>query len=81
MSSLEAGICDITGSFGYYCAAINGQQSGAFSLSTSTMRKGNSGSDVGAVHNFSAANSNSIYGNSETVTPLSLSILFCIKYE
>ena len=29
---------------------------------------------------FSANNSNSIYGSSETVTPLSLSAIFVIKY-
>ena len=86
MSSVSAGCCNITGGVVLYSSLADGSPTGAFYASrTSTNGNaqfpGNGRSYAALGASFSASNSNSIYGNSETVTPLSLSILFCIKYE
>ena len=54
---------------------------GAFStLSTSNSVGANFGSGFTKAFNFNASRSSSIYGNSSTVTPLSLSTKLILKY-
>ena len=58
---------------------------GAFTSNTKTAKIGYfhdtaNGTSGATVVNFNASSSNSIYGNSTTVTPLSESCIFCISY-
>lgn len=85
-SSVSAGLCNITGGPVLYSEIAYGAVSGAFIAN-------NTGGSAAAQFpngyrtyptdsaNFNASSSNSIYGNSDTVTPESLSCLICIKYE
>ena len=80
---MEAGLPNITGTFGY--GQIDGgakfNASGAF---TATKKDTNTGFGDGKFDcpqiSFNASRSNSIYGNSSTVSPLSESVVFCISY-
>lgn len=75
---IEAGLPNITGGF-TSTGSCNGSRSGAFYNWGSDIRdqnNGYSGSGVG----FSAARSNSIYGNSTTVQPPAIVTNFIIKY-
>lgn len=82
-SSVEAGICNIVGTAEFTDIRQSQSFTGAFyayAMGSGAAEGGGSSSnrpDLG----FDASLSNEIYGNSDTVTPLSLSILFCIKYE
>ena len=58
---------------------------GVFTINTRTAKVGyftntTNGTGGAAVVNFNASSSNSIYGKSTTVTPLSLSAILIIKY-
>lgn len=77
------GLPNITGMFAadtYYTIA---EGSGAFLPSTTTptwaVAAGHAGS-IGKYFSFDASLSNSIYGSSETVSPLSQSTLMLVKY-
>lgn len=82
-SSVEAGICNVVGTAQFTDIKGTRDFTGAFyayATGSGAAEGGGSSSnrpDLG----FDASLSNEIYGNSDTVTPLSLSILFCIKYE
>ena len=76
--SVKAGIANILGSFSaIVCTNHNAYASGAF--------RGVNGSASGAAngafgYNMDASRCSSIYGNSDTVTPLSLTNIFLIRY-
>lgn len=55
---------------------------GAFYSEDSRSNSGQAGSTGSDYHrlNFDASRSNSIYGNSTTVQPKSLELIFCIRY-
>lgn len=79
---MGAGLPNITGGFTLFQMLSLDTASGAFRVT-----KGNSpyGSRVQGSHSdetftLDASRSSSIYGNSDTVTPLSLSTKFFIKY-
>lgn len=80
----DAGLPNITGiASGVYIN--NGSQefsSGALYGTTNgiTRTKNSSGDYNTSDINLDASKSNSIYGNSETVTPANTSVLYCIKY-
>jgi hypothetical protein len=78
-----AGLPNVTGSFGLnivtqgeaYPSGCLAATDGGYSVNTA------SGSEWRArSFDFYASRSSSIYGSSETVTPLSMSCIFCIKY-
>lgn len=77
----SAGLPNIIGGLGLIHGSITGL-SGAFrdnaSWKTDHIRAGYSGQDNGI--EFYASLSNSIYGNSNTVQPKSVTVKFCIKY-
>jgi len=78
----NAGLPNITGSFGRVQGSADISASGAISLSNNT-RDGWSGGDKDqnkAQVNFNASNSNPIYGASTTVQPKSLTSRWIIKY-
>lgn len=85
VGSVAAGLPNITGVTGKVVAGVgyNSGRSGAFysvnglETNVGTFGSGN-GNRVG--YNFNAYYSNSIYGSSTTVTPLSISTKFFIKY-
>lgn len=76
----EAGLPDITGTLVAWCV------SGAFHSTSNEMSSGFAsgpswrGAPAGTTQ-FNASKSNSIYGNSDTVTPANTTVLYCIKYE
>ena len=73
----EAGLPNVTGSFGRVASA-NNVVSGAFS-SSGTEKHGGSGSSLTYYgYSFDASVSNNIYGNSETVQPQSIKVLYYI---
>lgn len=87
----SAGLPNITGSFAIRGLYTNGtarqivdDASTAFSLSSSTSGMVSAGvvgdNDGSRTVNFSATNSNSIYGNSTTVQPPALTMQYIIKY-
>ena len=75
---MKAGIANIFGNFSaIVCNNHTAYASGAF--------RGVNGSASGATngafgHNMDASRCSSIYGNSDTVTPLSLANIFLIRY-
>lgn len=81
----SAGLPNITGGWGVTNRAIAypSLTSGAFSVSSTTVGTigGGSGTQAGQDVSFSAAKSNSIYGNSSTVQPPAACVRFLIKYE
>ena len=80
----EAGLPNITGNIGPYQvrAGIDFRKSGAFnSPDTETIHKTNDTSNTGAGNrfiDFDASRSNAIYGNSATVQPQSIKVLYYI---
>ena len=82
-----AGICNITGTF---WAIYNGQLGGYHTIGhTGAFYQGSKKSNAaqkwenfgdGYAVGFNASNSNSIYGKSNTVNPLSKKCLFLIKF-
>ena len=79
----DAGLPNITGSFSTYDYDTH-SRAGAFYDNGALNSSGKAGSSTdGEWSNigFNASLSNSIYGNSETVTPENVSVLYCIKYE
>lgn len=85
-TSISAGLPNITGAFSPYTLAASGSASGSGAL-TSSSSSAASSAGTGSHNNcgrtnfvFDASNSNSIYGNSNTVQPPALAINFCIKY-
>ena len=82
---MDAGLPNITGSHGEHDYG-NGRlknSSGAFTLSSlSGEKSGNGwgGNDKFRTVNMNASLSSSIYGSSTTVTPLSESVIMCIKH-
>ena len=83
MSSVEAGICNVVGTAVFTDVKSSRTFSGAlYAYQTgSGSREGGGGDSSRPDLGFDASLSNEIYGNSDTVTPESLSCLFCIKYE
>jgi len=77
-----AGLPNITGSVGDF----GGEQTiytqrGAFRANKVLSDFGGYGTTRASWNiDFNASNSNSIYGSSDTVTPLSESVVFCISY-
>ena len=78
---MEAGLPNITGNFMAY-GYRSGNTGGAFSSSVQAENQLTLGTGEGAFVGFmlNASRSSSIYGNSDTVTPLSISSIFVIKY-
>ena len=88
MCRKSAGLKNITATANFHSGSpVNGglrAADGVFYV-TNALSYGWSGSSskVSGVYqtlNFNASRYSSIYGNSETVTPESLEVLFCIKY-
>lgn len=80
-TSVSAGLPNITGTYKNPNLRYNGTvTSGALDATTSNASAGNAGQLVSTYITFDAHNSNTIYGNSETVTPKSLAVLLLIKY-
>lgn len=90
------GLPDITGNFILMTGTKSGDQfklpvhtaTGAFSPSRDSWVSNSNGGNSPPVNvtdedvvNFSASDSNSIYGNSATVQPPALTVLYCIIYE
>lgn len=68
-SSISAGLPNITGNLNFYAYDLANNKSGCFSSSWRWgSGAGGSGNDAGKIE-FNASNSNSIYGNSNTVQP------------
>lgn len=82
----SAGLPNITGSFLPYASrgaiwANSGSVSGAFKRGTSVSGTPQTAASGGGQSlDFDASGSNSIYGNSTTVQPKSVAMLYCIKY-
>jgi hypothetical protein len=76
----EAGLPNITGDY-YHNVWLGANVTGAFrNINTGTFGAngyGTSGKPSG--FSFNASRSNAIYGNSDTVTPKNISVLYCIK--
>jgi microcystin-dependent protein len=83
-SSVSAGLPNITGSAGRWRVNSSATYSSAFSGSTkssSTSTAGPTAESISAITlDFSAANSNSLYGASSTVSVSSKTVRFIIKY-
>ena len=76
---MEAGLPNITGETGYDFQSLF--VSGAFNSSFGSKKVAHfAGVNTAGAQGFDAAVSNSIYGSSTTVTPLSLTSKFYIKY-
>ena len=74
---VEAGLPNITGKTGYYCSDVT-PPSGSFFKDTSGSVDNNSGKVTAPELGFDASLSNSIYGNSSTVQPQSIKVLYYI---
>ena len=76
---VEAGLPNITGSLTQNTYYKTGTGSGALSYTQTNTRQSSSGSDMylGRI-DFDASNSNSIYGNSSTVQPQTIKVLYYI---
>ena len=77
-NSVAAGMPNITGSF--YAATRINDTTGAFTRSSRPEGFNGLNNHSGTYNTFDASKSNSIYGSSETITPLSESVVFCISY-
>lgn len=76
----EAGLPNITGSFVPWAYQNCLTPSGAFSQSYTNVSAYDAyGADKGSQINFNASQSNSIYGNSDTVQPPALTMVYIIK--
>lgn len=76
----EAGLPNITGSFVPWAYQNSLNPSGAFSQSyTNVSAYDEYGANKGSQINFNASQSNSIYGNSDTVQPPALTMVYIIK--
>ena len=73
----EAGLPNITGQFGGWNSTV---PTGAFEIVSASQNAQGTFSYGYNVINFNASRSSSIYGNSTTVQPLALQVLYCIKY-
>ena len=73
-----AGLPDITGDVGIHGWAL--RPTGAFKVSSNTDRAAFLGDENTSTINFAASRSNAIYGNSNTVTPPSFSMIPQIKF-
>lgn len=73
---VQAGLPNITGNIETSVAILTA--TGAFSLNSSIVRNGAGGSSNAAAFDFDASNSSSIYGNSSTVQPQSVKVLYYI---
>lgn len=81
--TVSAGLPNIIGSFGRVALTSTSlSHKGAFVSSTqnNTKNQGGEGTWVSGNISIDAQDSNSIYGNSTTVTPESLAVSFVIKY-
>ena len=81
----SAGLPDITGGVQLTTVRTNGviqEPAGAFSVTELRSYPLRGGDASAAIYyaNFSAKNSNSTYGNSNTVQPKAVTVKFCIKY-
>ena len=76
----EAGLPNITGSFVPWGYQKNLNPSGAFSQSGTNLSAYDAyGANKGSQINFNASQSNTIYGNSDTVQPPALTMVYIIK--
>lgn len=76
----EAGLPNITGSFVPWAYQNSLNPSGAFSQSYTNVSAYDAyGANKGSQINFNASQSNSIYGNSDTVQPPALTMVYIIK--
>ena len=76
----EAGLPNITGSFVPWAYQNSLSPSGAFSQSYTNVSAYDAyGANKGSQINFNASQSNSIYGNSDTVQPPALTMVYIIK--
>ena len=80
--SVEAGLPNVTGEAGPIIIYNGGWYVGALSLiGVIKNQQGTSGNQQGGGNiNFDASRSSAIYGDSNTVTPLSLSTVMLMKY-
>ena len=77
---LEAGLPNITGTFGVFQNTDKFYVDNVvFTSNTSIGRRGPQGTDDGICTNFNATGASSIYGQSSTVQPKALHLLPCIK--
>lgn len=79
---IDAGLPNITGTWGSGWSNGDSRQSGAFTRSYASGGSSATNGTNGFTNwlSFNASNSNSIYGNSETVQPPALTMLPVIKY-
>ena len=76
-----AGLPNITGTTGLVQAGGMSSPTGAlYTLGTNAPAATAAAAWVPMVHGINASYSNSIYGSSNTVTPLSRACIFCIKF-
>ena len=78
----SAGLPNIKGNIAFTCTSGDDNTGGAFSKTSSTAYGASSGTTGPAkftYNSFDASRSSSIYGNSDTVQPPSLTLLPCIK--
>ena len=75
---MSAGLPNISGRLGVY--PIGGDTASGCFYPLSGFSHGLINNYTGASGGFDASLSSSIYGSSETVTPLSMSCLICISY-
>ena len=77
-----AGLPNISGSIGNFRLASGPAASGALDIGGSEINvaSGTSGNTIKSVITFNASNSNSIYGNSNTVQPPAVTMRYIIKY-
>jgi len=69
---------NITGTFVFYCATGGGD--GAFYNANLGDHNGAPNGSGSHTVGFNASRSSSVYGSSNTVTPLSRACIFCIKF-
>ena len=90
-TTIEAGLPNIQGYLSLHASAVANiiyNESGCFQgsegdsnnyRSPANLPSSSGASSYGVIH-FNASNSNSIYGNSNTVQPPALTMPYCIKY-
>ena len=76
---MEAGLPNITGNIGFK-AETYPDGNLFYTIRSNIYSETSSGGAYGDKIGFDASLSNPIYGSSSTVTPLSRSVLLCIKY-
>jgi hypothetical protein len=76
----DEGLPNITGRIS--ASHTSTEWSGAFTRTSNTdCWAGSGGGYGGALGTFDASKSNTIYGKSDSVTPLNMSVIYCIKFE